>query len=97
MSLIINKKYEIIEKLGEGAFGKIFLGKNIITQEKIAVKLDEGDKTDALQEFHFYRQHSVDSDKAQEIDKPIVIIPGGGYGKDSWEIYYDFVKTTLSR
>jgi serine/threonine protein kinase len=45
MSLIINKKYEIIEKLGEGAFGKIFLGKNIITQEKIAVKLDEGDKT----------------------------------------------------
>ncbi len=45
MSLIINKKYEIIEKLGEGTFGKIFLGENIITQEKIAVKRDEGDKT----------------------------------------------------
>ena len=34
--------------------------------------------------------------KAKEINKPIVILSGGGYGKDSWEIYYDFVKTALS-
>ena len=34
--------------------------------------------------------------RANEIDTPIVILPGGGYGKDSWEIYYDFVKTTMT-
>jgi len=34
--------------------------------------------------------------KAKELNKPIIILPGGGYGKDSWEIYYDFVKKALS-
>ena len=44
MDIVLNDKYKIIEELGEGAFGKIYVGKNINTDEKIAVKLqtDEG-------------------------------------------------------
>lgn len=33
--------------------------------------------------------------KAVELSLPIVILPGGGYGKDSWEIYYDFIRASL--
>jgi len=33
--------------------------------------------------------------KAQELNIPIVILPGGGYGKKSWEIYYDYLRTVL--
>jgi acetoin utilization deacetylase AcuC-like enzyme len=35
--------------------------------------------------------------KALELKAALVVLPGGGYGKDSWEIYYDFVKTALSK
>ena len=28
---------------------------------------------------------------------PLVITAGGGYGPDSWEIYYDFIKSALSK
>lgn len=36
-------------------------------------------------------------DKSKELNIPIVIVPGGGYGKDSWEVYYDFLKAALSK
>ena len=26
---------------------------------------------------------------------PLVVVAGGGYGKESWKIYYDFIATTL--
>jgi len=44
MDIVLNDKYKIIEELGEGAFGKIYIGKNINTNERVAVKLqtDEG-------------------------------------------------------
>ena len=34
---------------------------------------------------------------AQAIDRniPIVILPGGGYGKHSWQIYYDFIENAV--
>jgi len=38
--LIIGKKYELIEVIGSGTFGKIYKGKNIRTQEEVAVKLE---------------------------------------------------------
>jgi len=28
---------------------------------------------------------------------PIVILPGGGYGEKSWEIYYDFISASLNK
>jgi acetoin utilization deacetylase AcuC-like enzyme len=35
--------------------------------------------------------------KINNLKIPIVITAGGGYGPDSWEIYYDFIKSALSK
>jgi len=48
MSTIIGNKYEIIEKIGEGTFGKVFKGKNIRTQETIAIKIQHKDIENVL-------------------------------------------------
>ncbi len=32
---------------------------------------------------------------AQRLSIPIIILPGGGYGQKSWEIYYDFISEVL--
>lgn len=37
---IINKKYKLIEKIGEGSFGLIYKGKNIRTNEFVAIKVE---------------------------------------------------------
>jgi casein kinase I family protein HRR25 len=36
----LNKKYKIIEKIGEGSFGIIFKGQNIRTNEYVAIKVE---------------------------------------------------------
>jgi len=33
--------------------------------------------------------------KVRENRIPLVIVAGGGYGEDSWEVYYDFIKYCL--
>jgi calcium-dependent protein kinase len=33
-----SKKYKILDKLGSGSFGKVFLAQNIYTKEKVAMK-----------------------------------------------------------
>ena len=48
MSIIISNKYEIIEKIGEGTFGKVFKGKNIRTEETIAIKIQHKDIENVL-------------------------------------------------
>jgi serine/threonine protein kinase len=40
MTNIINNKYKIIEKIGEGSFGFIYKGQNIRTQEYVAIKVE---------------------------------------------------------
>jgi casein kinase I family protein HRR25 len=37
---LINNKYKIIEKIGEGSFGSIYKGKNIRTNEELAIKIE---------------------------------------------------------
>ena len=37
---IINKKYTLLEKIGEGSFGSIYRGQNIRTKEYVAVKVE---------------------------------------------------------
>jgi serine/threonine protein kinase len=37
---IINKKYKIINKIGEGSFGSIYKGQNIRTREFVAIKVE---------------------------------------------------------
>ena len=39
MTFIIGNKYEIIEEIGQGSFGKVFRGKHIRTSEEVAVKI----------------------------------------------------------
>jgi len=40
MELKINKTYKLVRKLGSGAFGEIFLGVNLKTNEEVAIKLE---------------------------------------------------------
>ena len=39
MNYIINKKYKIINEIGEGSFGKIFQSKNLTNNKMVAVKI----------------------------------------------------------
>jgi serine/threonine protein kinase len=48
MSTIIANKYEILEKLGEGTFGKVFKGKNMRSAEEIAIKIQHKDIENVL-------------------------------------------------
>ena len=41
---LVNKKYRIIEKIGEGNFGLIYKGENIRTRELVAVKVEPIEK-----------------------------------------------------
>jgi serine/threonine protein kinase len=38
--LLIKKKYKILEKIGEGKFGAVYKGKNIKSEEPVAIKLE---------------------------------------------------------
>jgi len=40
-NVIIANKYNIIKNLGEGSFGQLYVGKNIYTDEKVAIKLED--------------------------------------------------------
>lgn len=56
MSCIINKKYKIVEKIGEGTFGKIFKSININNNKEIAIKIQYKDIINALKhEAKIYR------------------------------------------
>lgn len=37
---LINKKYSLLDKIGEGSFGSIYKGQNIRTQEFVAIKVE---------------------------------------------------------
>lgn len=42
LSNFIKNNYEIIEKLGEGSFGEIYKGKNLLTGKYYAIKIEKG-------------------------------------------------------
>ena len=48
MSVTIANKYEILEKIGEGTFGKVFKGKNIRSAEEVAIKIQYKDIKNVL-------------------------------------------------
>lgn len=54
MSIKIGEKYIVIKKIGEGAFGSIFIGKNEITNEDIAIKIAESTNIMLLNEAKIY-------------------------------------------
>lgn len=48
MTVIIDGKYKILKKLGEGSFGKIFTGINNNTKEKVAIKIEQESNSSVL-------------------------------------------------
>tara|TARA_A100001011_G_scaffold395355_1_gene490088 strand:+ start:6235 stop:7086 length:852 start_codon:yes stop_codon:yes gene_type:complete len=57
MSYIISNKYQIIQQIGEGSFGKVFSGKHIRTDEPIAIKIQFKSIVNVLQhEAKIYKQ-----------------------------------------
>ena len=48
MTYVVGGKYTINEKIGEGAFGKIFSGENKNTGEQVAVKIERSDENSPL-------------------------------------------------
>lgn len=48
MTYVVGGKYTIHGKIGEGAFGKIFSGKNKNTDEDVAVKIERSDSNSPL-------------------------------------------------
>lgn len=57
MSYIISNKYRVIEQIGEGSFGKVFLGKHIRKSENIAIKIQFKSVVNVLQhEAKIYKE-----------------------------------------
>ena len=48
LSSIFFKKYKPIRKIGQGSFSNIYEGENIITGEKVSIKLEEKNKNEIL-------------------------------------------------
>ena len=48
MTIIIGNKYEIINELGKGSFGKVFKGKNIRSNDEVAIKIQHKGITEIL-------------------------------------------------
>ena len=40
MELRVGGQYKVLSKLGQGAFGDIYLGVNIRTNEQVAIKME---------------------------------------------------------
>jgi serine/threonine protein kinase len=66
MDLLINKIYKITKKLGSGGFSEIFLATNLLTNEDVAVKLEDTDAEDCLllEEAKIYQQLFSDKNVA---------------------------------
>jgi casein kinase I family protein HRR25 len=48
LSLIVERKYRVISKIGEGTFGKIFKGLNINNNTLVAIKIEKSSSTNLL-------------------------------------------------
>ena len=56
-SIMINKRYKLMKRIGSGAFGLIFSAKNVNTDEIVAVKLEPTSQTDTLTHEAAVLQH----------------------------------------
>ena len=56
---IILKKYKILQRIGKGSFGSVYLGKNIQKNDYIAIKLEFKDQNDTILERETYILYSL--------------------------------------
>ena len=52
--IILFKKYHLLQNIGGGAFGTVFLGENIMTKEKVAIKIEERNQSKTTLEREAY-------------------------------------------
>jgi len=56
---VLLKKYKIIKRIGKGAFGSVFIGKNINKADYVAIKLELKNQTDTILEREAYILHML--------------------------------------
>ena len=54
MTLVVEGKYRISSKIGEGSFGKIFQGVNSFTDETVAIKIEKSSESSLLKKKQRY-------------------------------------------
>ena len=48
INIIVGERYRLIRRVGQGSFGQVFEGEDIISGQKVAVKLEETSKKNPL-------------------------------------------------
>ena len=77
--MIIGKKYELICKIGSGAFGSIYKGKNIRTGESVAIKMEQVDsQTKLLKNESIIYQFLINTEGLPNVK---------WFGKDNYNYY----------
>ncbi|MDA9216218.1 protein kinase [bacterium] len=54
-TILIERKYKLLKKIGEGGFGNIYKGININTQKKVAIKIDTQNNIILCNEAKIYK------------------------------------------
>jgi serine/threonine protein kinase len=55
MSILVERKYKVLSKIGQGSFGKIFKGVNINTDMNVAIKIEKKDSKMLVNEAKIYK------------------------------------------
>lgn len=73
---VIDKKYKMKSQIGEGSFGSIRLGENMITKEKVAIKYEDEDSKDKEQltrEYKVYLKLGLGAPGLPKVTKRYII------------------------
>ena len=52
--ILLFKKYKLLKNIGSGFFGTVFSGLNVLTKEKVAIKIEKSKKTKSILEREAY-------------------------------------------
>ena len=56
---LLLKKYQVIKRIGKGAFGSVYLGKNVEKNNYVAIKLENRNQSDPLLEHETYILYKI--------------------------------------
>ena len=95
--ILLFRKYNLIRNIGGGAFGTVFLGTNVRTNEKVAIKIEErkNSKTTLEREayiLYYLKGHGLPEVKSFGKTKKYNILVQTLLGKSLYEIFNDYNK-----
>ena len=95
--ILLFRKYNLIRNIGGGAFGTVFLGTNVKTNEKVAIKIEErkSSKTTLEREafiLYYLKGHGLPEVKSFGKTKKYNILVQTLLGKSLYEIFNDYNK-----